>query len=105
GAVMAVPAGDERDYAFAKHFGLEIKNIFSPLTPEGGIDDSDGIIKEAAFVEKEGFVYKNSGFLNGLDYKQGTKKIIEELEKTEAGKAKVNYRLRDAVFSRQRYWG
>ncbi len=93
GAVMAVPCGDERDYAFAKHFGIEIKNIF----------DKD--ISEQAFTEKGGFVFENSDFLNGLDYKSGTAKIIEELEKIGAGKAKVNYRLRDAVFSRQRYWG
>ncbi len=93
GAVMAVPAGDERDYAFAKHFGIEIKNIF----------DKD--ISEEAFTEKVGFVFENSAFLNGLDYKAGTAKIIEELEKIGAGKAKINYRLRDAVFSRQRYWG
>src|SRR5690554_2326240 len=93
GAVMAVPAGDERDYAFAKHFGIEIKNIF----------DKD--ISEAAYTEKGGFTFVNSDFLNGLDYKAGTAKIIEELEKIGAGKAKVNYRLRDAVFSRQRYWG
>ena len=93
GAVMAVPSGDERDYAFAKHFGIEIKNIFNQD------------ISEQAFTEKGGFVFENSDFLNGLDYKAGTKKIIEELEKIGAGKAKVNYRLRDAVFSRQRYWG
>jgi leucyl-tRNA synthetase len=93
GAVMAVPCGDERDYAFAKHFGIEIKNIF----------DKD--ISEAAYTEKGGFTFVNSDFLNGLDYKTGTKKVIEELEKIGAGKAKVNYRLRDAVFSRQRYWG
>lgn len=93
GAVMAVPCGDERDYAFAKYFGIEIKNIFSQD------------ISEAAFTEKGGFEFVNSDFLNGLDYKAGTKKIIEELEKIGAGKAKVNYRLRDAVFSRQRYWG
>lgn len=93
GAVMAVPCGDERDYAFAKHFGIEIKNIFNQD------------ISEAAFTEKGGFEFVNSDFLNGLDYKAGTKKIIEELEKIRAGKAKVNYRLRDAVFSRQRYWG
>src|SRR5690554_1013866 len=93
GAVMAVPAGDERDYAFAKHFGIEIKNIF----------DKD--ISEAAYTEKGGFTFVNSDFLNGLDYKAGTAKIIEQLENIGAGKAKVNYRLRDAVFSRQRYWG
>src|SRR5690554_4370662 len=92
-AVMAVACGDERDYAFAKHFNIPIKNIFNQD------------ISEEAFTEKGRFVYENSDFLNGLDYKAGTKKIIEELEKIGAGKAKVNYRLRDAVFSRQRYWG
>lgn len=98
GAVMAVPCGDERDYAFANYFkgtvGMpEIKNIFNQD------------ISEAAFAEKSGFELVASDFLNGLDYKAGTKKAIEELEKIGAGKAKVNYRLRDAVFSRQRYWG
>ncbi|RXR21005.1 leucine--tRNA ligase [Flavobacterium amnicola] len=98
GAVMAVPCGDERDYAFANFFngtnGMPaIKNIFNRD------------ISEAAFGEKSGFELVNSDFLNGLDYKSGTKKIIEELEKIGAGNAKVNYRLRDAVFSRQRYWG
>ena len=98
GAVMAVPCGDERDYAFANFFkgthGMpEIKNIFNQD------------ISEAAFGEKGGFELVDSDFLNGLDYKSGTKKVIEELEKIGAGKAKVNYRLRDAVFSRQRYWG
>ncbi|CCG54544.1 Leucine--tRNA ligase [Flavobacterium indicum GPTSA100-9 = DSM 17447] len=98
GAVMAVPCGDERDYAFANFFkgthGMpEIKNIFNQD------------ISEAAYGEKGGFELVNSDFLNGLDYKAGTKKVIEELEKIGAGKAKVNYRLRDAVFSRQRYWG
>ena len=98
GAVMAVPCGDERDYAFANFFkganGMpEIKNIF--------YQD----ISTAAFGAKEGFKLVNSDFLNGLDYKTGTKNIIEALEELGAGKAKVNYRLRDAVFSRQRYWG
>ncbi|AWM13829.1 leucine--tRNA ligase [Flavobacterium sediminis] len=98
GAVMAVPCGDERDYAFANFFkgtnGMpEIKNIFNQD------------ISEAAFAAKEGFELVNSDFLNGLGYKEGTKKAIEALENIGAGKAKVNYRLRDAVFSRQRYWG
>lgn len=98
GAVMAVPCGDERDYAFANFFkgtnGMpEIKNIF------------DQEISKEAFGAKEGFKLVNSDFLNGLDYKSGTKKVIEALEALGAGKAKVNYRLRDAVFSRQRYWG
>ena len=98
GAVMAVPCGDERDYAFANFFkgqqGMSaIKNIF----------DKD--ISEAAFGAKEGFQLVDSDFLNGLDYKKGTQKVIEELEKLNQGKGKTNYRLRDAVFSRQRYWG
>lgn len=98
GAVMAVPCGDERDYAFANFFkgtkGMpEIKNIFNQD------------ISEAAYGEKGGFELVASDFLNGLDYKNGTKKAIEALEEIGAGNAKVNYRLRDAVFSRQRYWG
>ena len=98
GAVMAVPCGDERDYNFAKHFagqkGMpEIINIFNQDISEG------------AFIEKSGFELQNSDFLNGLDYKAATAKVIEALEKIGQGKAKVNYRLRDAVFSRQRYWG
>ncbi len=103
GAVMAVPCGDERDYAFAKHFDISIKNIFAlnspPLEgcPQGGVDFS--------FAEKGGFTLINSDFLNGLNYKEATKKVIAELEKIGQGKGKTNYRLRDAVFSRQRYWG
>jgi leucyl-tRNA synthetase len=108
GAVMAVPCGDERDFAFANFFkgqnGMpDIKNIVAlnspPLEgcPQGGVD--------FAFGDKTGFTIKNSDFLNGLNYKEGTKKIIEELEKINQGKGKTNYRLRDAVFSRQRYWG
>ncbi|MDG2433378.1 leucine--tRNA ligase [Flavobacterium sp.] len=98
GAVMAVPCGDERDYAFANFFkgqaGMPaIKNIF----------DKD--ISEAAFGAKEGFKLVDSDFLNGLGYKDGTYKAIEALEKINQGKGKTNYRLRDAVFSRQRYWG
>ena len=98
GAVMAVPCGDERDYAFANFFKgqdgmLPIKNIF----------DKD--ISEAAFGSKDGFQLIDSDFLTGLGYKEGTKKAIEALEKLNQGYGKINYRLRDAVFSRQRYWG
>lgn len=98
GAVMAVPCGDERDYAFAHFFkgqsGMtEIKNIFNQD------------ISQEAFAAKDGFELVNSDFLNGLGYKEGTKKAIEELERIGHGKGKTNYRLRDAVFSRQRYWG
>jgi len=153
GAVMAVPCGDERDYAFANFFkgtnGMpEIKNIFAlnspplegcpkdgvvtPLEgcPKGGvvtplegcpkdgvvtplegcptggvITPQDGCELAEAYSEKTGFTLKNSDFLNGLGYKEGTKKAIEALEKIKQGKGKTNYRLRDAVFSRQRYWG
>ena len=99
GAVMAVPAGDERDYAFANHFKLkngmpEIKNIF------GNAD-----VSKEAYSSKDNVVIANSDFLNGLDYKTATKTAIEELEKIGHGNGKTNYRLRDAVFSRQRYWG
>ncbi|WP_031427093.1 leucine--tRNA ligase [Flavimarina sp. Hel_I_48] len=94
GAVMAVPCGDQRDWDFAKHFDIPIKNIFD------GID-----ISEQAYAEKDNTPLKDSDFLNGLSYKQALPKAIEELEKLDAGKGKVNYRLRDAVFSRQRYWG
>lgn len=93
GAVMAVPCGDERDYAFANHFAIPIKNIFNQD------------ISEAAYTDKAGFELINSDFLNGMDYKQANKESIAALENISAGKAKVNYRLRDAVFSRQRYWG
>ncbi len=105
GAVMAVPCGDERDYAFANFFkgqlGMpEIKNIFRLISPP-----LEGLGEEKAFSSKEGFELVNSDFLNGLGYNDGTKKVIEELEKIHQGKGKTNYRLRDAVFSRQRYWG
>lgn len=99
GAVMAVPCGDERDYAFANFFkgqnGMtEIKNIFANVD-----------ISEVAYGSKDNVIIANSDFLNGLTYKEATKKAIEELEKLNQGKGKINYRLRDAVFSRQRYWG
>ncbi len=94
GAVMAVPCGDQRDYDFAKHFNIPITNIF---------ENAD--ISEAAFTGKEGTVIANSEFLSGLEYKEALAKVILELEKRGFGKGKTNYRLRDAVFSRQRYWG
>ena len=99
GAVMAVPAGDDRDYAFAKHFkgakGMpEVINIF----------DKD--ISENAFTDKEGMTYQNSDIFNGCtNFDEAVDKVLVALEAKGAGKAKVNYRLRDAVFSRQRYWG
>ena len=94
GAVMAVPCGDQRDYDFAKHFGIDIPNIFE------GVD-----ISEEAFADKDKTLIANSDFLDGLNYKKATKRAIYELEQIVQGQGKTNYRLRDAVFSRQRYWG
>lgn len=94
GAVMSVPAGDERDYAFAKHFNLPIPNIF---------EDVD--ISEESYSNKEQVVFANSNFLNGLNHKEALKKALDKLEAEKIGFRQINYRLRDAVFSRQRYWG
>ena len=94
GAVMAVPCGDQRDYDFAKKFDIAIPNVFE------GVD-----ISEEAHADKDKTVIANSDFLNGLPYKKAMKLAIYELEKIGHGKGKINYRLRDAVFSRQRYWG
>lgn len=93
GAVMAVPAGDERDFKFASHFNLPIPNIFK------------GKDAELPYVEKGDFKLINSADINGLNYKEATEKIIKILDEKGIGKGKVNFRLRDAVFSRQRYWG
>jgi len=93
GAVMAVPAHDTRDYAFANYFNLPIVEVVS-----------GGDISKEAYDAKEGKLV-NSDFLNGLDVKDAIKKIIEKIEEKGLGKGKVNYRLRDAIFSRQRYWG
>jgi len=93
GAVMGVPSGDQRDYLFAKHFNL-------PVIP---IIDIQNIETEAD-PTKEG-KYINSGFINGMEYKQATQTVIAELEKIGMGYAKINYRMRDAIFGRQRYWG
>ena len=94
GAVMAVPCGDQRDYDFAKHFDIPIPNIFK-----------DTNISEEAFTDKDNTVISNSDFLNDLNHNKAVKRAIFELEKIGAGQGKTNYRLRDAVFSRQRYWG
>ena len=93
GAIMAVPAHDSRDYAFAKHFNL-------PIIPL--IEGAD--VSEQSFDAKEG-VMINSGFLNGLEVKEAIQRMKEHITNTGLGRVKVNYRLRDAVFSRQRYWG
>ena len=95
GAVMAVPCGDQRDYDFAKHFDIPIKNIFA---------NTD--ISEAAYAEKSGgVILQDSDFLNGMEYKEAMTKVIQHLEKNGFGEGTINYRLRDAIFSRQRYWG
>ena len=94
GAVMAVPCGDQRDYDFAKHFDIPIKNIFE------GVD-----ITEAAYDEKGNTPLTASDFLNGLSYAKAIEKVIAALEAEDKGKGTINYRLRDAIFSRQRYWG
>jgi leucyl-tRNA synthetase len=93
GAVMAVPAHDSRDYSFAKHFGLPILEVVA-----------GGDLEKESYDAKEGTLI-NSDFLNGLDVKAAMKKAIAEIEAKNLGKGKVNFRLRDAVFGRQRYWG
>jgi leucyl-tRNA synthetase len=94
GAVMAVPSGDQRDWNFAKHFDLPIVQIL----------DAQKYIEYQADNTKEG-KYVNSGMINGLDYKEATAKLIAWMEERGIGKGKVQYRLRNAIFSRQRYWG
>lgn len=94
GAVMAVPAHDERDHRFAKKFGLEIRNVIK--------NDQD--INEASFDSKDS-VCVNSGFLDGLNFNDAKKAIIQKIEEFGIGHGTTNYRQRDAIFSRQRYWG
>ena len=93
GAVMAVPAHDARDFAFAQYFNLPIVEVVS-----------GGDLTQGSYDAKEGKVI-NSEFLNGLDVKDAIKKVIEKIESRNIGKGKINFRLRDAVFGRQRYWG
>lgn len=93
GAIMAVPAHDSRDYSFAKKFELPIIEVVS-----------GGDISEASYDAKSGELV-NSGFLNGLQVKAAIQKAIEQIDSEGIGRSKVNYRLRDAGFSRQRYWG
>ena len=94
GAVMAVPSGDQRDYAFAKHFGL-------PILP---ILDAQTNLETQADATKEG-KYINSDFINGLEYKAANEAVISALTAQNKGQGTINYRLRDAIFARQRYWG
>jgi len=93
GAIMAVPAHDSRDYAFAKHFGLPIIQV---------VDGGD--ITHESYDAKSGKMI-NSGLINGLEVKEAIITINDAIEKLEIGKRKINFRLRDAIFSRQRYWG
>jgi leucyl-tRNA synthetase len=93
GAVMAVPCGDQRDWDFATYFGLEIINVFE------GVDISEGANEDATLN------IANSDFLNGLSAKKAINLAIQKIEEGGFGQAKINYRLRDAIFSRQRYWG
>lgn len=96
GAIMAVPAHDSRDYAFARKFNL-------PIVPV--IDNGQGCdLSESSYDAKEGKMI-NSGVTNGMEVKEAIRFIAEEVEKRGIGKSKINYRLRDAIFSRQRYWG
>ncbi|AWW31561.1 leucine--tRNA ligase [Echinicola strongylocentroti] len=92
GAVMAVPAHDERDYNFANHFGLEVRQVLEGSMENGSFPGRDGIAM-------------NSGFLDGLVMKDAMEKAIAFLEEKKIGKGKIQYRMRDAIFTRQRYWG
>ena len=94
GAVMAVPCGDQRDFDFATHFKLPIKNIFKDVD-----------ISAAAHTAKENTIIDNSDFIDGLSIPEATQKVIAELGNKGMGEGATTYRLRDAVFSRQRYWG
>ncbi|HEY6160636.1 MAG TPA: class I tRNA ligase family protein, partial [Bacteroidia bacterium] len=96
GAVMAVPAHDERDHTFARHFGLPLKQVIE--LPEGWN------LEKASYDEKKGKVI-NSDFLDGLEVEKAIEICISKIEENNFGKGKVNYRLRDAIFGRQRYWG
>ncbi|WP_158797607.1 leucine--tRNA ligase [Pedobacter sp. L105] len=94
GAVMGVPSGDQRDWLFAKHFNLPMVQI---LDGQKDIDVQADHTKEGKYI--------NSGFINGMEYKEAVETLNSWLEEMKVGKAKINYRMRDAIFGRQRYWG
>ena len=98
GAIMAVPAHDTRDYEFAKKFNLPIKQVITDKENTVNVDNE-------AYTDTNSGILINSGFLNGLEVKKAIKETIKYLEEKNIGKSKVNYKLRDWVFSRQRYWG
>jgi leucyl-tRNA synthetase len=100
GAIMAVPAHDSRDYAFAKHFNLPIIQVVA----KEGEEPSDPAAWDGSYDAKEGKMI-NSGFITEMDVKDAIRKTIEYLEEEDMGFGKVNFKLRDAIFSRQRYWG
>ena len=93
GAIMAVPAHDSRDWAFARHFGLEV----IPVVEGGDVEKESYDAKAGRMI--------NSGFLDGKEVKEAIALMFDEVERRGLGKRLVNYRLRDAIFSRQRYWG
>ncbi|MBN2638710.1 MAG: leucine--tRNA ligase [Bacteroidales bacterium] len=100
GAIMAVPAHDSRDFAFARHFNLSIIQVVS----QPGDEPSDPNTWEESYDSKDG-VMISSGFMDGMNVKKAIKAAIQKLEEINVGTGKINYRLRDAIFSRQRYWG
>jgi leucyl-tRNA synthetase len=100
GAIMAVPAHDSRDFAFAKHFNLPIIQVVA----KEGETPSDPANWDVSYDAKEGKMI-NSGFISGLEVKEAIRKTIDYLEEEDLGFGKVNFKLRDAIFSRQRYWG
>jgi len=100
GAIMAVPGHDSRDFTFARHFKLPILQVVC----RHGEQANDPSTWEESYDSKEGIMI-NSGFITGLDVQDGIRKTIEKIEEMGAGRRMVNYRLRDAIFSRQRYWG
>ncbi|HPE58018.1 MAG TPA: leucine--tRNA ligase [Bacteroidales bacterium] len=99
GAIMAVPAHDSRDFAFARHFDIPIKQVVAKAGEE-----SDPAAWDESYDAKEGTMI-NSGFINGMDVKEAIRKTIDYLEDKNLGFGQVNFKLRDAIFSRQRYWG
>jgi len=100
GAIMAVPAHDSRDFAFARHFNLPITQVIS----KQGETPTDSSTWEESYDSKEGICI-NSDFITGMNAKEGAKAIINKVKELNIGKGTVNFRLRDAIFSRQRYWG